>query len=108
MFIQSIAAWGQDSFAEILCRELKDSGLISLVDLMQQGSAPVQDSMHLSLLKVEELEGQIRAKVSVFFDSIIAGCQCADDPNPVDPIHEYAEVTLLIDCEDGSGSIYVE
>lgn len=104
-FHQSIAAWDTDDFAKTLYQELSASGLISLIDLMQQGSAPLFDSVRFSLLKAECAENKINVKLSVFFHSVIAGCQCADDPNPVDPIPEYAEVALTIDVLSGHGDV---
>jgi len=43
---------------------------------------------------------QIRA--GVFFNSMIAGCSCADDPGPADLINEFCEALITLD-EDRNG-----
>ncbi len=105
MFHQSIAAWQSDDFALVVCQESQKSGLISLVQLMERGNTPLLDSMQLSLLSAALDGDHIKVKLGVFFQSVIAGCQCADDPNPIDSMPEYAEVEILIDPHDGSGCI---
>ena len=39
----------------------------------------------------------IRVKAGVFFSSVMAGCNCADDPSPMDENSEYAELWFEID-----------
>jgi len=36
-------------------------------------------------------------RAGIFFGSWLTGCQCADDPTPVDVLPEYGEVTVNID-----------
>jgi len=35
--------------------------------------------------------------VGVFFQSVIGGCSCTDDPTPASEINEYCEALLEID-----------
>jgi hypothetical protein len=41
--------------------------------------------------------GQQWVKLGVFYTGIIAGCNCADDPTPIDTQTEYALISLRID-----------
>jgi len=34
--------------------------------------------------------------IGVFYHSLIAGCNCADDPTPVDKINEYLTLNIVI------------
>lgn len=46
---------------------------------------------------ISEMENIIRVKAGIFYQSVIGGCSCADDPTPVSEINEYCEVQLDID-----------
>jgi hypothetical protein len=48
------------------------------------------------ILGVSEDKDFIHAKAGIFYNSIIAGCGCADDPTPVSELNEYCEVRLDI------------
>ncbi|HEY9098900.1 MAG TPA: hypothetical protein VIN38_08520 [Thiobacillus sp.] len=39
----------------------------------------------------------ISVKAGVFFTGVIAGCNCADDPSPIDEQNEYCVIQLDID-----------
>ena len=43
----------------------------------------------------------LQAQVGVFFTSLIGGCQCADDPMPLEPLPEYAQIEVTIQRETG-------
>ena len=47
----------------------------------------------------------IQAKVGIFYTGIIAGCQCADDPSPMDEQTEYCELLFVIDKQTGNASV---
>ena len=98
---ETLAAWGTPAFAECLQQELAGQGADALP--LQQGLASgsyVQDGdLGVMLLGVSEAPGAIRAKVGVFYQGVIAGCSCADDPTPVDSTTEYCELQLEIDRE---------
>lgn len=53
------------------------------------------------ILSGEENEVEIKAKVGVFFQGVIAGCQCADDPSPADEETEYCELQVVLDKSSG-------
>lgn len=45
---------------------------------------------------MSEEENIIRVKASIFYTGIIHGCNCADDPSPVDELPEHCDVQLDI------------
>jgi hypothetical protein len=57
--------------------------------------APITVAIH----SVTELEKVIRVKAGIFYQGIIGGCSCTDDPTPASDINEYCEVQLDIDRE---------
>jgi hypothetical protein len=43
------------------------------------------------------MENVIRVKAGIFYQGVLGGCSCADDPTPASEINEYCEVQLDID-----------
>ena len=96
---KSLRAWGKAEFEAILKREVEELGADHLP--LQQGltvSSHVSDSPFTMMIhRVAETEYLIRIKAGIFYQGIIAGCSCADDPTPVNENNEYCEVQLDID-----------
>jgi len=49
------------------------------------------------VLASEDVGHEIALRIGVFYRGIIAGCSCADDPTPVEPVNEYCELNLRLD-----------
>ncbi|HHC72392.1 MAG TPA: hypothetical protein ENK54_05780 [Thiotrichales bacterium] len=102
------AAWGGEAFEPTLRDELHSLG-DALMPLLQAGlgaggivtGGPEQVMILSSRL---DEEGRIVVRVGVFYRSLIAGCSCADDPAPVEPLEEYCELELAIHRVDGRTS----
>jgi hypothetical protein len=96
---KSLYAWGTSNFKSVLKHEIEQLGAAQLP--LQQGlstgnyvsDAPITVAVH----SVAEMENMIRVKVGIFYQGIIGGCSCTDDPTPASDIHEYSEVVLEID-----------
>ena len=103
----SAAAWGTPAFAAALRAELEAVpaealGLQRQVALGGQlADAPVQ----VTVLASRADGAGVRARVGVFFASVIAGCSCADDPTPVEDLPEYCELELTIHLPDGESRV---
>lgn len=97
----SLHAWGDDDFPQALKRELEalDAATLPLQQRLTSGSAVLDTPIQVMPLGATEEDGRIRARVGVFFASVIAGCNCADDPTPVEPQNEYCELWVVIDRE---------
>ena len=94
----SLAAAATDAFKTVLQQELPAlAEQLPLRQGMTQGSYPLNDGVQVMLLSVDASPQSIKAKVGVFFQAIIAGCSCADDPTPLDEVSEYCELELVID-----------
>jgi hypothetical protein len=94
----SLAAWGTPAFAATLQRELAGAG--AQLPLQQGLSATgyaLDARIEAMLLGAEEMPGEIVVKVGVFYAGIVAGCNCADDPTPVEAQPEYCELRIAID-----------
>ncbi|HHH38060.1 MAG TPA: hypothetical protein ENK50_00580 [Sedimenticola sp.] len=96
---KSARAWGGPGFEQALKEEL--GALDAEALLLQQGlrysSHALTDGMSVLVNGAEEGGGTIRVRVGIFYAGIIAGCNCADDPSPVDPVTEYLDLLVEID-----------
>jgi len=97
---KTLSAWQTDVFSTVLKNELESTSgtLLPLQAGLQQGSYVAEDDgFKVMLIKAQDDDQQIQAKIGIFYTSIIAGCACSDDPTPLDTCNEYCEVLLVID-----------
>lgn len=108
---QSAAASSTPAFNTTLARELEALGsqhpvLHPMLQAgLSQSSAVADEPVSISILGVDEDEGQIRARLGVLYAGTIAGCSCADDPTPVGSLTERCELLLDLDCASGSARL---
>lgn len=95
---RALAAWGCPDFAGVLKNELEQLNAEQLP--LQQGLATsshaLDHNLSAMIIRVGDDDGFIRVKAGIFYSGIIAGCNCADDPTPIDEQSEYCEVQLEI------------
>jgi len=96
---RSLSAWQTPGFNEILRQEIEqlDTDVLQLQQGLSQGSYTNGDNIKVMILGASEEEGTIRARAGIFYTGVIAGCNCADDPTPVDEHSEYCELQFDID-----------
>jgi len=96
---KSLHAWGAPNFQAVLKQEIEQLGADNLP--LQQGLSTgnyVSNTPFTVLVhSVAELDNVIRVKIGIFYQGIIGGCSCTDDPTPASDINEYCEVHLDID-----------
>ena len=94
----ALSAWGTPEFENVLKAEIEQLGVDQLP--LQQGlstsSYALDSSLKARIIKVSDDANCISAKVGLFYTGVIAGCNCADDPTPVEEQNEYCEVRLDI------------
>lgn len=92
-------AWGGADFEAILKREVETLGADDLP--LQQGLSSsnyvAESPITMMIHRVAEMENVIRIKAGIFYQGIIGGCSCADDPTPTGENNEYCEVQIDID-----------
>lgn len=95
----ALKAWGTPDFEDILKREITHMTVeqLPLQQGMTMGSHAIDSELDVMFLSIHEEGDCIYAKVGIFYSGIIAGCNCADDPTPLNEQHEYCEVLLGID-----------
>jgi hypothetical protein len=78
----ALNTWGTESFSKTLKQEIEalPSGILPLELATTQGGL-VDDSNIAALINQStETQTSIEIKVGIFFNEIIAGCNCNDDP----------------------------
>ena len=97
--IQSLAAWGSSDFKTVLKQELGQLGNseLPLQQGLSSGSVALDDNVEAMIIAVSETDTAIHAKAGIFYQSIIAGCSCSDDPTPTDICNEHCEAMVKID-----------
>lgn len=104
---ESLNAWCTPEFNSILKREVEALPVDQLP--LQQGlsfsSYVVDDKRSVRIISVADTAEVIRAKIGVFYYGMIAGCNCADDPTPVEALNEYCELCLVLDKRSGEAIV---
>jgi hypothetical protein len=98
-----MAAWKTPAFAATFCREVAqlEHGALPLQQALALGSHVVERAPQVMLLSSESNERHLQIKAGIFFSTVIAGCNCADDPTPVEENNEYCELLFRIDRHTG-------
>lgn len=79
---------------------------LPLASLMQHGSRPLMQSVEAVIHAVRDKPHRIRVRISLFFESVDAGCACENDPTPMVEYHECAD--LMLSIEPASGRAWLE
>lgn len=95
----SLNARGTPKFTDVFKKEIErlDVDQLPLQQGLSVGNCVVGDKFSVMVLDTSEDENFIHARAGIFYNSIIGGCACADDPTPVSELNEYCVVRLDID-----------
>ncbi len=101
--LESLQAWDTPQFAEVFCKEVErlPHGRLPLHLALSMGSHVVDRPPKLMLLSSDANPTHLALRAGVFFNSVIAGCSCADDPTPTEENNEYCELWFRIDRHSG-------
>ena len=96
---KSLNAWGSPGFKDVLKQEIEqlDGQHLPLQQGLTASSHVTDRPIQVMILSVSEEPARISIKAGIFYTGVIAGCNCADDPSPIDEQNEYCVVQLDID-----------
>lgn len=79
------AAWGADNFSDVLKNEMRTIApdLLPLYIESAQGGLMDFNDISISILSATENEKTLDLKVGLFYTELVGGCNCDDDPTPV-------------------------
>lgn len=94
----SLQAWHTKLFNDVFKKEIKsiDASYLPLQQGLQHSSIANGENVSAIILNSVDDIDSIIVTAGLFYTGIIAGCNCADDPTPVDEINEYCEVLFRI------------
>lgn len=99
---RTLSAWDSAHFAAAFLDEVGSlpTGELPLERLLQYGSQAVGTPQFMILASEADADC-LRVKTGVFFQSVLSGCACADDPTPETLYNEYGELVFIIDRKTG-------
>jgi hypothetical protein len=79
---KALTHWGHEDFKKILKQELENlpKDTLPLNEATCQGGQANDSNISALINKAEQTDTHIHIHVGIFFNEIIAGCNCGDDP----------------------------
>ena len=104
---QTLRAWGTPDFTGVLKQEIAqlDANVLPLQQGLTSGNYVTADPISVMIHSVAEMENIIRVRAGIFYQGILGGCSCADDPTPTSESNEYCEVQLDIDKQTATTTV---
>jgi len=78
---------------------------LPLQEGLTQGSSVSTSKFSAMIISDSEEADSLNVKAGIFYKSVIAGCNCADDPSPIDEQTEYCEVRFEINKETAETTV---
>jgi hypothetical protein len=102
-----LQAWNTPAFGDVLKEAIAnlDTATLPLQQGLSRGSYALDDRLGVSIISVTESADFIHVKAGIHYNSVIAGCSCADDPSPTGECTEYCEVGLDIDKQTAGTTV---
>jgi len=99
--------WGKKSFDDSFKLTVQKLTVkeLPLQKGLTQSSIAIDDNLNVVVLDKNLENGFVKVKAGIFFSGVIAGCNCSDDPSPVDLQNEYCEVLFSIDDQTGNTKV---
>lgn len=96
---QTLHAWGTPDFKAVLKQEIGQlpPDQLPLQQGLTSSNYVTADPFTVMIHSVAEMENVVRVRAGIFYQGILGGCSCADDPTPTSESNEYCEVQLDID-----------
>ncbi|MCW8855314.1 MAG: glucosamine--fructose-6-phosphate aminotransferase [Gammaproteobacteria bacterium] len=97
-FTATLNSWNSDSFNQTLKDEIQNlkSGVLPLHLATTQGGMVDDSNISASIIHSSENDDCIQTKVGIFFNEVVGGCNCHDDPVSE---NAYCEIILSINKE---------
>jgi hypothetical protein len=95
----SLKRWGQPDFNRTLQAELEqlNGNELPLQEALASASYASYDKRQVMVIGASADAVWIHVRAGIFYAGVVAGCNCADDPTPVEESIEYCEVAIDID-----------
>ena len=103
---KAMSAWGTPEFEQILKQGLaQEADCLPLQQGLSTGNYVSDTPITVSIHSIVEMEDMIRVRAGIFYQGVIGGCSCTDDPTPISDINEYCEVQIVIDKVNAAATV---
>jgi hypothetical protein len=103
---KSAAAWGTDHFEHVLKAEIAaHTAALPLQQALARGSAVADAPVTILLHRTEDAGRTFRVRAGVFYESLVGGCSCTDDPTPASTYTEYCEIEVDVEKTGGAATV---
>lgn len=109
IFSHSLKAWGSDTFRDTLKQDIEqlNPDLLPLQQALTVSSYVTSNHVKAMIINVTDDAHSIYAKAGIFYSGIIMGCNCADDPTPVDEQPEYCVLQFTINKNTAEATVNI-
>ncbi len=95
---KALIAWATPEFDAVLKQELaQQAGQLPLQLGLSSGSSVADTPITVLIHSAADTGSAIRVKIGIFYEGVVGGCACANDPTPDSEYTEYCEAQLDID-----------
>ncbi len=96
---KTLSAWSTPGFADVFKQEVArlDADDLPLQQGLSNSNSVADGPVTVMIHRVAEMEDMIQVQAGIFYQGIISGCNCSDDPSLVNEVNEYCEVLFVID-----------
>ncbi|WP_177418507.1 hypothetical protein [endosymbiont of Lamellibrachia barhami] len=103
---RSINSWNTPEFRDVLKDEIEqlDAEKLPLQQGLANSSYVGETPFRMMIIGVSDDSTAVRVHAGIFYAGIIAGCNCSDDPTPVDEQPEYCGEVEVVISKTTSGS----
>ena len=104
---ESRDAWEGPDFEQVFVAEVQQlrREQLPLLAAMEHGNQVPEGEVKVMVLQRQRTGDRLSVTAGVFFSSVIGGCNCADDPSPIEENTEYCELVFRIDPASGATQV---
>ncbi len=109
---KSLSAWSSgelENFKQIFKEEITalDENSLPLQEGLSRANYADGSDLSVLILNIKEFPQIIKIKTGIFYQGIIAGCNCSDDPSPMASHTEYCEIYFEIDKKSAKTTVFL-
>ena len=108
---RSLQAWNTPDFNDVFKTEVSklDEHSLPLQAGLSYSSVAISDNLSATVLESRKIcadgKDYIYVRAGLFYEGMIAGCNCSDDPSPIDKTTEYCEAIFHIDMQTAQTTV---
>lgn len=111
--LKSLQAWNSNTsqnlieFKTVFIKEVEqlDGRLLPLQAALRYSNYALLDKFKVMVISIQETDICLEIKTGLFYNGLVAGCSCEDDPTPLNEQAEFCECFFKIDKQTAQTEI---